>query len=192
MTYPDLWILRHGQTEWNLAGRMQGWRDSPLTALGIRQARTQNRLLREAELPVGVGFCVSPLQRCRDTARLALEGLSDNPVIDGRLKAVSVGRFEGLTLSEIEAEHPGITAPVDGISYHYRAPGGETIETFRARIRSWLDDLTGPTVAVTHGMVSREMRGILLGLDAAEAAGLPGGQGNIYRVSGGKMHKIEA
>ena len=192
MTYPDLWILRHGQTEWNLAGRMQGWLDSPLTDLGRQQAATQNRLLWNADLPSGVTFHVSPLKRCRATASLALRGLCDAPLVDERLKEVSVGEFEGLTLGDVEEGWPGITAPVDGLTFHYRAPGGERFDEFRARIRAWLDDLDAPTVVVTHGMVSREMRGMLLGLDAAGAAGLPGGQGNIYRMSGGEMDVIQA
>ena len=192
MTYPDLWILRHGQTEWNLAGRMQGWLDSPLTTLGKSQARQQNRLLKQAGLPEDAGFYASPQARCRATAELALAGLCDAPRFDDRLKEVSVGEFEGLTLLDVEMGWPGITEPVEGISFHYRAPGGERLEGFRARIASWLDELTGPTVVVTHGMVSREMRGILLGLDASGAADLPGGQGNIYRVSAGVMTLIEA
>ncbi|NNE80209.1 MAG: histidine phosphatase family protein [Silicimonas sp.] len=192
MSHPDLWILRHGQTQWNLAGRMQGWKDSPLTALGQSQARQQNALLQQADLPRDVGFHVSPLGRCRATAELALAGLCDAPLVDDRLKEVSVGMFEGLTLRDVETDWPGITDTVDGISFHYRAPGGERLDGFRARIDAWLQDLSGPTVVVTHGMVSREMRGILLGLDAAGAADLPGGQGNIYKVSGGEMTAIEA
>ena len=192
LNHPDLWILRHGQTEWNAAGRMQGRLNSPLTPKGQDQARQQNRLLKEAGLPGHVTYHCSPLGRTRETAALAFDGLCGAPVIDDRLMEVSVGAFEGLTLADVEASHPELLSPLDGISWHYRAPGGERHDAFRARIASWLQDLTAPSVVVTHGMVSRELRAMLLGLDAAGAMALPGGQGNIYHVSAGKMHAIEA
>lgn len=192
MTRPEIWILRHGQTEWNAAGRIQGQKNSDLTDLGKAQAQVQNELLKAANLPDNVSYWCSPLGRCRQTAALALADLCAEPQLDDRLMEVSAGAFEGLSLEEVGQSHPHLLEADLVPSWHYHAPGGESFDTFRARIQSWLDDLTGPTVVVTHGMVSREMRGLLLGLDAEAASHLPGGQGLLYHVANGKMSKIEA
>ena len=76
MSHPDLWILRHGQTVWNLAGRMQGRMDSPLTRLGEAQARQMNSMLKAADLPGDVTYHASPQGRCRATAELALAAIA--------------------------------------------------------------------------------------------------------------------
>lgn len=189
---PELYILRHGQTEWNAAGRMQGSLDSPLTALGRDQATTQGRILRALGLSKDMTFHCSPLGRTRHTAALALAGLTDTPRYDERLKEVSVGAFEGLTITDVMAEWPEVMEEPSPYSWHYRAPGGESFDVFSARIGSWLDQLTGPAVVVTHGMVSGVLRGLVLGLDAEGIAQLPGGQGVVYHIKDGVHRRLEA
>ena len=71
---PEVLVLRHGQTEWNAAGRLQGHLDSPLTEIGLRQAQRQNETLLDYDLD-GFRFITSPQGRARKTAQLALAGI---------------------------------------------------------------------------------------------------------------------
>ena len=190
--YPELFVLRHGQTEWNAAGRMQGHMDSPLTALGREQAAIQGRILRARDLPAQTTYHCSPQGRARHTAELALAGLTEAPVIDDRLKEVSVGVFEGLTMTDLLTDWPDLMHMKSPYSWHYRAPGGEGFEGFRARIKDWLDAQTAPAVVVTHGMVSGVLRGLVLGLDVDGIAKLPGGQGIVYHIKDGLHRRLEA
>ena len=81
----ELYLLRHGETEWNREGRIQGSQDSPLTARGRAQATAQADILaREVPQLWQLARYCSPLRRARDTARIALDGLV--PVIDRRLR----------------------------------------------------------------------------------------------------------
>ena len=108
-TFPDLFILRHGQTEWNLAGRYQGSLDSPLTALGRAQARQQRQVLQSlGETLIGADAFVSPQKRALDTAALALENIAGPDKSDPRLAEIKFGGWEGKTRGEIKALAPDI------------------------------------------------------------------------------------
>ncbi len=190
--YPELYILRHGQTEWNAAGRMQGSMDSPLTRLGREQAAMQGRILRSAGLSSETTYHCSPQGRARQTAELALAGLTDTPRFDNRLREVSVGEFEGVTLKDLENDWPDLMGQDSPFSWHYRSPGGEGFGAFQSRISDWLEEITGPAVVVTHGMVSGVLRGLVLGLGPDGIAKLPGGQGVVYHVRDGVHRRLEA
>ncbi len=191
-SHPELYILRHGQTEWNAAGRMQGALDSPLTALGREQAARQADILLRA----GIGadshaFHVSPQGRARQTADIALAPLGVVPTVDDRLREISLGAWDGLTHTEIEAESPGVFRDDHPFLWQDRAPGGDGFVAFDGRLRSFLTDLTGPAVIVAHGMVSLFLRGAVLGLDLDGIAGLPGGQGVIYHLKDGIQTRLQ-
>ncbi len=190
--YPELFILRHGQTAWNREKRAQGHLDSPLTALGLEQARTQNALLKQAGLPDGVSFHCSPLGRARQTAELALAGLAQEIRHDDRLMEVSVGDCEGMLLSDCAERWPGVFDTGVWGEWCFLAPGGEGFAAFSGRLQSWLDDLRGPAVVVAHGMVSLILRGLVLGLDMQDSLALPGGQGVVYHVKDGEHRRLAA
>ena len=82
--YPTLYILRHGETEWNLANRLQGHFDSPLTDTGRAQAAAQNAILKRCDL-AGFSALSSPQGRAVATAELALAGLGMTVATDPRL-----------------------------------------------------------------------------------------------------------
>jgi probable phosphoglycerate mutase len=194
MTLPDapsLWILRHGETEWNRAGRMQGWRDSPLTDRGRVQARAQAALLAAEALPEGTRYYVSPQGRARATASIILEGTSIFAEPDDRLREIGVGACEGLTVPEIDIRFPGLRDLEDSMGWLPHAPGGEGEPAFRARVSGFLAELSGPSVIVAHGITSRMIRAVRLGLDWQGLTRLPGGQGNIHRLTGGVATVIE-
>ncbi len=170
---------------------MQGHMDSPLTDLGRAQAKRQGRILHAQDLPADTTYHCSPQGRARQTAELVLSGLSEAPTYDDRLKEVSVGNFEGRTMAELIAGWPDLMTLKSAYSWHYRAPGGERFEDFSARIAEWLDSLTEPTVVVTHGMVSKVLRELVLDLDVEGIANLPGGQGVVYHVKEGVHRRLE-
>ena len=183
--YPDLYVIRHGQTEWNRAGLMQGHHDSPLTDDGKEQAQRLHALLAGTDLPDRCRAWCSPLGRAQQTASIALRGHFDNWTTDDRLMEVGVGEFEGLSFEDAVQTDPRFVDMPGPIGWQFFAPGGETFEQFHARIQSWLDALDAPAVVVTHGITSRVMRSIVLGLGFDDLSDLPGGQGMIHRVRNG-------
>lgn len=186
--FAPLYILRHGQTEWNRAGRMQGRLNSPLTETGRAQASHQGDILRprigEALTQGHIAVRVSPQGRAVETAALALAGLAAMLPTDERLCEVDVGQWSGLAFEEIFNELPEESGPFD---WYDLAPGGEGLAAVRARCESLLADLTGPTVLVCHGITSRTLRSIALGHRELLTAPEPNdGQGIIWKISAGQ------
>ena len=93
---PALLILRHGETEWNRAGRMQGALDSPLTETGRAQARRQGVILRAFGIE-GWRWVASPQGRAAQTAAIAAQGLDLEIATDDRLKEIGIGDWTGAT-----------------------------------------------------------------------------------------------
>lgn len=188
--YPELLILRHGETEWNRAGRLQGSLDSALTEKGVGQAHALGGLLRRLGVAETHSAFVSPLGRARHTADIALSGLFDEPVTDDRIAEVHVGDAQGMQFEEAMTAFPHLRDFPGQIGWHFEVPGGEDWNAFSGRIQSFLDDLTGPSVIVAHGVVSRVMRALVLGLGRENLNDLPGGQGNIHRIRDGMAEII--
>lgn len=182
MAYPDIYILRHGETEWNRQGRLQGWLDSPLTELGREQAARQGAVL-SAEGALGLPLWSSPAPRALATAALALPGRTARP--DPRLREITLGPWDGLTRPEIAALAAGV--PLSAHPFHwYDQTPGERFDGLRARVEAFLGDLSGPAVIVTHGITSRFLRGAVLGLTLDGIAALPGGQGVVWHLRDGQ------
>lgn len=179
--YPDLFILRHGETEWNLAGRMQGHLDSPLTVVGREQARKQGRLLSQVVTDACAWFS-SPQGRAFNTAQIAAPN-GQHIQQDIRLKEIGMGDWTGMTRHEIGLVRPDLfkkgAAP---LSYYGQAPGSESINCVAERARDFLSSLTTPAVIVTHGITSRVLRCVALDLDPSCFAQLNGGQGIVYAI----------
>ena len=131
----DLLIVRHGESEWNAAGRWQGWADAPLSEAGEAQARAAIGELAGARLQA---VAASDLQRARRTAEILADGLGLGPVhIDEGLRERDVGDFTGLTREEIEGRWPGILADWRAGRVQ-QAPNGEGPE-FLERVLAALD-----------------------------------------------------
>ena len=148
----ELYLLRHGETEWNREGRIQGSQDSPLTARGRAQATAQADILaREVPQMWQLARYCSPLRRARDTARIALDGLV--PVIDRRLREVDFGAWEGLTPAERGARDPQLVAGGAGdLDLCRSAPGGEGLIGLERPCERGLDQTCGRALsAITTG-----------------------------------------
>ncbi|MDW3183997.1 histidine phosphatase family protein [Roseobacter sp.] len=187
--FPPLYILRHGQTEWNAEHRIQGSLDSPLSEMGRAQAAAQGRILQTRDLGGYRALC-SPQGRCFQTAAIALEGLFDRIDTDARLAEIGVGAWEGLRRDDLVIDRAMDESEESALDLYERAPGGEGFAALHARCRDFLSGLTEPAVLVTHGITSRMLRLIILDKDVAEIGMLPGGQGVIYHLENGQMQQL--
>ncbi len=183
MAYPEFLILRHGETEWNRAGRLQGALDSPLTALGKEQARRQNAILRGFGTNGWAWYC-SPQGRARHTARIAARGMTVSVRYDARLREIGMGGWAGRLRDELAAEAPQLFE-TDGLGWYDHAPGGEGLVALERRATAFLAELPGPGVIVTHGITSRVMRCVALDLPVADFGTLGGGQGVVHHIRDG-------
>lgn len=191
MNLPELYVIRHGETEWNREGRWQGALDSPLTELGRTQAKEVGALLREIGVaPATHQYFVSPQGRARATARILLDGEAEARV-DERLSEIGVGDWAGLRRSEIIAA-AGLPDGASFLDLYRAAPRGEPFEALLARVTAFLRDLDGPTVVVTHGITSRFLRSAALGWGLDRLEELPGGQGVVHRVRDGWHETLDA
>lgn len=187
-------LVRHGQTEWNLAGRYQGWGDSPLTALGVAQAQAIGRHLRDLPDAREAAIVTSTIGRARRSAELIRAELGDDLPLtcDERLREISIGAWDGLTRTEIGGLVPGIFDGDGRGEWYFRCPDGESYEAFAGRIASWLEEAAGRTlIVVAHGIVTRVMRGLYAGLPRAVALRLPVPQDRIFRLAGGRIEEID-
>lgn len=167
-----LFLIRHGQTEWNVEGRMQGRLDSPLTARGRAQADAHGRTLARHG---GVERLIaSPSGRTRATAELVNAHLSVPVEFDEALMERDCGLWSGLTIDEIAARYADAWHGRLADPYHHRPPEGENLPDMERRVGSVLDALLGGparrVALVTHGVMSRVIVKCLMNLDPAEAS----------------------
>ncbi|WP_424831605.1 histidine phosphatase family protein [Ruegeria sp.] len=176
--YPDLYILRHGETKWNTLGKFQGHKNSPLTETGKAQARMQNKILDRLPNCPPDAF-VSPQERAMHTAQIALPQHVSKQT-DDRLMEIAFGQWEGATKDYIRSQ---ITCPYDSYQWFFQSPGGESFEMIAQRAQSFLANLKTPTLVVTHGVTSMVLRGLWLGLDLNDLLKLSRTQGCVFHLS---------
>jgi broad specificity phosphatase PhoE len=166
---PTLVFIRHGETDWNVEGRLQGQRDIPLNDTGRAQAKRNGgavaKLIPEAAT---FDFVSSPLSRTRETMEIVRTAMKLDPSdyeIDSRLLEITFGELEGFTYQDIETRQPGWMAMRDAGKWDFLPPGGESYHMLSVRIIAWLETIERPSVVVAHGGVGRVLRAHLLGLD---------------------------
>ncbi len=188
-----IYLVRHGETEWNLIRRYQGWGDSPLTRRGIAQAAAIGRTLARLPEAAGAAIVSSPLGRARRTAEIIRAALP-RPVpiaFDERLKEISIGAWDGLGRAEIEAGQPGIFDGDGRYEWYFHTPDGESYDNFAARIGAWLGERAdGARIVVAHGITTRVLRGLYAGLPRDIALRLPVPQDRVYRLAQGRIEEI--
>jgi probable phosphoglycerate mutase len=179
-------LLRHGETVWNRARRLQGWQDSPLSDAGRAQAAALAARLADERVDLLVA---SDLGRTRETAAPIASRLAREVVLDAGLRERCYGELEGLTWAEIERDRPAVHARIAARDADYVVPGGESAVQFRDRVVAALERLAhahrGASIAVvTHGgvlgVVYRWAQGIPLELPRTFA--IPNGGVNRVRI----------
>jgi probable phosphoglycerate mutase len=190
-----IYLVRHGETEWNVERRMQGRRESSLTALGRRQAAAVADLLAGlvgSEGPGGWRLISSPLGRAHETAQ-AIEARLGLPIeLDERLTEIAFGEWEGRLRDEVAPLHPDLFATREWL---VSAPGGESFDEVRARVASFLADLPEEperrVIAVSHGVAGRLLRGVYAGLGREETLNQDVPQDAVFRLAQGRIHRLD-
>jgi probable phosphoglycerate mutase len=166
---PTLVYFRHGETDWNVEGRLQGQRDIPINLKGRGQAKRNGELVvRKFHEALGYEFIASPLNRARETMEIARATMGLDPKAyrtDDRLKELTFGMWEGFTYREVEKQRAGWLAERNADKWDFQPPGGESYKMLSERVVGWLGTLTRPSVVVAHGGVGRVLRAHLLKLD---------------------------
>jgi broad specificity phosphatase PhoE len=168
---PDvtIYFIRHGETEWNAEARYQGQADVPMNARGREQARRNGLSLRSL-LPkiADADYVASPLARARETMQIVRTVLNlppDEFRVDDRLKEAHYGDWQGTLAADLpRVDAAGLIARTRD-PYRWRPQGGESYEDLMARAVPWFESIERDTVVVSHGGVSRVLRGHILGLD---------------------------
>ncbi len=198
MTQQTIYLVRHGETEWNREGRMQGHLDSPLTRRGEEQVRRVAALLAElAGEPAHHIVTASPLGRTRRTAEIVCEALGLDPAdcrIDALLIEITLGEWDGMTRKEITAVDAETWRRYRNDHWNFVPPGGESYSMMAGRARRWLAAATAlpDLIVVSHGAFGRVLRGIYTGLDPEQTLAQEEPQDSIFRLSGGTIACIEA
>lgn len=190
-----IYLVRHGQTEFNRERRIQGHNDSPLTELGVHQARAVGRLLRDLIRDrAGWRIVSSPLGRAKSTAELISAELGGLTVeLDDRLMEVTWGASDGRLRDDLSAEHPETFGRT---GWAFDAPtGGESYDAVRARVADWLDSLPPEPerriVAVSHGICGRVLRGLYASLDRDQAGQQDVPQDAVFQLQHGGVGRID-
>ncbi|MBP9841329.1 MAG: histidine phosphatase family protein [Simkaniaceae bacterium] len=150
----QIYLIRHGETEWSKLGKHTGRTDLPLTGKGKEEAL----LLKQYPFPSFAHVFVSPLKRAQETCRLA--GYREDGVIKEALYEWDYGQYEGLTSREIHQIDPNWTI------FSHGAPGGESLDQITLRCKKFLEfiaPLEGPIALFSSGHILRALTAVYLG-----------------------------
>ncbi len=170
MTHPRLYLVRHGETDWNAEGRLLSFTDAPLNARGVAQAAALASALAAVRWDRAVS---SPLVRARRTAEVVLAASRGAPSleVDERLREMDFGPYEGWSETQLEADPPAVARRRDGAQLHGVEPEEDVAERARLFLAS-LDGATGTTLVVGHGRMLRVLIAATLGLPPTFARSL--------------------
>ena len=177
----EIWLVRHGETEWTLSKKHTGRTDIELTPAGEEQARSLKPTLAGQTF---AAVFTSPRKRARATAELA--GFA-NAQVDEQLVEVDYGDYEGLTTAEIREERP------DWLLWRDGSPGGESIEAAGRRADSVIGRITavdGDVLLFGHGHFSRVLAARLIALPPSDGSRLMLSPGSISIV--GSEHGLRS
>jgi broad specificity phosphatase PhoE len=197
MPAPVIYYIRHGETQWNADGRLQGVQDVPLNDIGRKQAAHAGSVLadlleRHGHDRRGLPYVSSPLGRARTTMEL-MRGVLQLPVqdyaIDDRLREIAYGKWEGSTLAEMQVADPELFAKRQVEKWTVAPPGGESYVDVQQRMTEWYSALKADTVTVAHGGTARALM-VALGFETPQsAADLTIEQGAVYVFSEDGLNK---
>ncbi len=192
---PRLYFIRHGETDWNREGRLQGHTDTALNPRGRRQAAAAAKPLTglvEALAVVrpmaGLPFYVSPLKRTRQTVEILRETLGLDPVAyhpEDRLKEIGFGAWEGRTWPEIRTRDPIGARDRDRDRWHFQPPGGESYAMVAERVSSWLASFDHDACVIAHGGIARVMMVLCGGFSRESAVAEDIWQGKVLLFENG-------
>ncbi|MGB1285267.1 MAG: histidine phosphatase family protein [Aggregatilineales bacterium] len=174
MSVQRVYIVRHGETAYNYARRLQGFLPVPLNETGQAQATALGDYLKDTRIDM---VYTSDLQRCTETAELACGGRDLTIVHDERLREVNLGQFQGLTRDQIAELYPLEYMRWSG-NDAYVVPGGESRIMVKKRMHiAWKDIIATSTgehiMIVSHGGAIRQLLLAILDTDSVSSTGIP-------------------
>ena len=192
---PVLYFIRHGETEFNVARRLQGRSETSLNARGRMQCGDYAGVLRDLferdrHQPSDYAYVSSPLLRAQETMELMRAELGLEPkayAIDDRLAEISYGEWEGFTLTEIQARDPGVLQRREREKWDFLPPGGESYREVAKRVAAWYATVTRDTVVAAHGGVARALMANFHILPEEEATHADIPHGVVYVFDGGTL-----
>jgi broad specificity phosphatase PhoE len=192
---PTLYYIRHGETDWNVAGRLQGRHDVPLNARGRVQGIHCGEILRDlfaraGRDPASLDYVSSPLSRACQTMELARAALglgAQDYRREPGLTEIAFGEWEGFTIAQLHERDRARIAQREHDKWHFVPPGGESYKLVSARVAEWYESLATDTVVTAHGGTAR---GLIAHLGIAKPAAAPLidiAQGVVYVFEGEKL-----
>ncbi|HXF13048.1 MAG TPA: histidine phosphatase family protein [Terriglobales bacterium] len=169
--HQEIWLFRHGETEWSLSGAHTSRTDLPLTANGLKQAQELAPRLKGRKFAL---VLTSPMSRARETCRLV--GFGDQAEVTDDLKEWDYGAYEGRSTQDIRKENPSWQLWRDGVVQ------GELVEHVGARVARLIErcsKVDGDVALFAHGHVLRILTAVWLGL--------PPGEGKLFALNTGTM-----
>ncbi|HHI5546743.1 TPA: histidine phosphatase family protein [Vibrio parahaemolyticus] len=187
-----IFVLRHGETEFNADKKLQGHCNSSLTSKGSDQARRVGTTLKQYVENRPFRVYSSTLGRALQTSQIVCEELNysyENLNKESRLKEFSLGEWEQRTIPSLEQEIPNLLAQND---WYLQAPNCETYESVRERLSSWLSDVTHDEdiVVVSHGLTGIVLRGLLLGMDYTQVWQQDLPQDAFFIIEDGRLTRV--
>ncbi len=194
LNWPELYFVRHGETNWNAEGRYQGAKDIPLNDRGRGQAALNGELLkslleRSERAATDFTWYVSPLGRTRETMDKVRAGVGEplpDVTIDPRLIEISFGIYEGHLHTDLAPAEMAIAGERDASFWTFRPPEGESYEDVARRVRDFGASLTGPSVIVSHGGILRVLRHLIEGFPHERAVNWFPPQDSVVHFIDGK------
>lgn len=191
---PPIYFIRHGETDWNKQGLIQGSIDTDLNEHGIEQVKAVAQgLLQKREELFGFQFVVSPQRRAQQTMGFIASalGLATAAIkTDARVRELGFGIWENRPFWELK-DSPIYPADPE-TRYDWRPEGGKSYADGVARVDDWLASLLQPTLVVAHGAVGRCIMGRVVGLPSAQIVSLRTPQGCYCFLENGKMQWFDA
>jgi broad specificity phosphatase PhoE len=190
---PLLYIVRHGQTDWNVEQRLQGQAEVDVNEAGLAQVeRNARRLAELVSDPSEFAFVSSPMRRTRATMERVRQELGlprGGYDTDPRLMELHFGDWQGSTYAELEARQPGSTIGRHDDKWDFVPPGpdAESYAKLAKRVSDWLAEVDRPTICSTHGGVIRTLFHLVAGVSTKEAANIPVPQDLVLRVLDGTL-----
>ena len=167
----ELWLIRHGETEWSASGKHTSRTDVPLTARGRESAKAIGQYLGKREFSL---ILTSPRQRAQETCRIA--GYSSRAIMDDNLAEWDYGDYEGRTTAEIRSQDAGWSI------WSAAVPSGESIEQVAERAESIIlrtEGVGGRVALFSHAHFIRIL--------AATWIGLPARSGSLFALGTGSV-----
>ncbi|EPI5803363.1 phosphoglycerate mutase family protein [Vibrio parahaemolyticus] len=187
-----IFVLRHGETEFNADKKLQGHCNSSLTSKGSDQARRVGTTLKQYVENRPFRVYSSTLGRALQTSQIVCEELNysyENLNKEPRLKEFSLGEWEQRTIPSLEQDIPNLLAQND---WYLQAPNCETYESVRERLSSWLSDVAHDEdiVVVSHGLTGIVLRGLLLGMDYTQVWQQDLPQDAFFIIEDGRITRV--